>query len=203
MTHRRINVLALVLLAVAAAATWAVTRAGEGSAAAIVHGSTSARASDPAGHTPVRIDIPRAGVHARVVDLGLTDDGTLQTPAAEQGGYAGWYDRSAAPGDTGTSVIVGHGDGRRGRAVFRDLDAVRPADTVVVTRRDGSRARFTVTRVERVSRHALPIAAPRTDGDAPVLRLVTCGGERQHGGRRDRGRPAGMLVVHATAVRVS
>ncbi|MDX2648799.1 sortase [Streptomyces sp. PA03-1a] len=198
MTHRRINVLALVLLGLAAAATtWAVTRAGQG-AAAVVHGSTPARASDPAGHTPVRIDIPSADVHARVVDLGITDDGTLQTPATEQGRYAGWYDRSAAPGDTGTSVIVGHDDGGRGRAVFHDLHAVRRADTVVVTRRDGSRARFTVTRIEHVPRHSFPAQDLRSDGGVPTLRLVTCAGDRHDGHR-----PTGALVVHASAVRSS
>jgi sortase (surface protein transpeptidase) len=199
MTHRRINVLALALLAMAAAATaWAVTHAGQGNAAAIVHGSTSARAADPAGHTPVRIDIPSAGVHARVVDLGLTDDGTLQTPATEQGRYAGWYDRSAAPGDTGTSVILGHSDGRHDRAVFHDLDEVRPEDTVVVTRRDGSHARFTVTRVEKAPRRTSPTEALRMGGDTPILRLVTCAGDRHHGGRA-----AGTLIVHAAAARVS
>ncbi|MFE0628087.1 sortase domain-bontaining protein [Streptomyces sp. NPDC058864] len=199
MTHRRINVLALVLLAVAAAATvWAVTHAGQGDAVAVVHGSTPARASDPDGHTPVRIDIPSAGVHARVVDLGVTDDGTLQTPATEQGRYAGWYDRSATPGDTGTSVIVGHDNGGRGRAVFHDLHVVRPADIVVVTRRDGSRARFTVTRVERVPRQAFPAQYLRTESEGTALRLVTCARERQEGGR-----PAGMLVVEAAVVRTS
>ncbi|MFJ9914062.1 sortase domain-bontaining protein [Actinacidiphila glaucinigra] len=199
MTHRRINVLALVLLAVAAAATgWAATHAGQGRAAAVVHGSTPARASDPDGHTPVTIDIPSAGVHARVVDLGVTDDGTLQIPATEQGRYAGWYDRSAAPGDTGTSVIVGRDDGRRGRAVFHDLHEVRLADTVDVTRRDGSRVRFTVTQVEHLPRHALVTEVRRAGGDTSTLRLVTCAGDRHDGGR-----PTGTLVVRATAVHAS
>ncbi|WP_431959883.1 sortase domain-containing protein [Actinacidiphila sp. bgisy160] len=198
MTHRRINVLALVLLAVAAASAWAVTHAGRGEAAAVVHGSTPARASDPAGHTPVRIDIPGADVHARVVDLGVTEDGTLQTPTSEQGRYAGWYDRSATPGDTGTSVIVGHDDGGHGRAAFHGLHRVRPADTIVVTRRDGSRARFTVTRVEHVPWHSRRAQDLRTDGGVPALRLDTCAGDRHDG----RG-PAGALVVHATAARHS
>ncbi|MFF7675960.1 sortase domain-bontaining protein [Actinacidiphila glaucinigra] len=199
MTHRRINVFALVLLAVAAAATgWAATHAGQGRAAAVVHGSTSARASDPDGHTPVTIDIPSAGVHARVVDLGVTDDGTLQIPATEQGRYAGWYDRSAAPGDTGTSVIVGRDDGRRGRAVFHDLHEVRLADIVDVTRRDGSRVRFAVTRVEHLPRHALVTEVRRAGGDTSALRLVSCAGDRHDGGR-----PTGTLVVRATAVHAS
>ncbi|MEU1616129.1 sortase [Streptomyces sp. NPDC005722] len=199
MTHRRINVLALALLAIAAATTgWAVAHGGRGDAVAVVHGSTPVRASDPGGHTPVRIDIPSAGVHARVVDLGVTDDGTLQTPATEQGRYAGWYDRSAAPGDHGTSVIVGHDDGGRGRAVFHDLHDVRPTDTVVVTRGDGSRARFTVTRVEHVPRRSLPAQALLRDDGTAALRLVTCASDRH-----DDGRPPGTLVVHAIAVRTS
>ncbi|MDX3074318.1 sortase domain-bontaining protein [Streptomyces sp. MI02-7b] len=192
--HRRVNVLALALLVAAAAGTaWAVWRTGSGRADAVVHGSTSARAADPAGHTPVRLDIARARVHARVLDLGLNDDGSLQTPGAEEGRrWAGWYDRSAAPGDPGTAVMVGHHDTGSGRGVFHDLGDLRPADTVVVTRRDGSRARFTVTRVVRVPGRSRPAEAWSTGAGGPSLRLITC--------TRGQG---DSLIVDAAAVRSS
>ncbi|MFD3453632.1 sortase domain-bontaining protein [Streptomyces sp. NPDC058691] len=193
-SHRRVNVLAVALLVAATAVTlWAVGRTGAGRANAVVHGTTSARAADPAGRTPVRVDIARARVHARVLDLGLDDDGSPQTPAPEQARrWAGWYDRSAAPGESGTAVLVGHHDVGGGRGVFHDLGDLRPADTVVVTRRDGGRARFAVTRIVRVPGHPRPAEGSSTGAGAPSLRLISC----THG----RGV---SLIVDATAVRSS
>ncbi|MFJ4846035.1 MULTISPECIES: sortase domain-bontaining protein [unclassified Streptomyces] len=196
-SHRRINLLALALLAVATAVTVRAVghtgAGGHGAGDAVVHGSTSARAADPSGHTPVRLDIARARVHARVLDLGLNDDGSLQTPAGDEGRHwAGWYDRSAAPGDPGTAVLVGHHDTGGARGVFHDLGDLRPSDTVVVTRRDGSRARFAVTRVRRVPGRSRLTGAWSTGTGAPALRLITC--------TRGRG---DYLVVDAAAVRPS
>lgn len=105
----------------------------------------------------MRVHTARARVHARVLDLGLNDDGSLQTPAGDEGRrWAGWYDRSAAPDDPGTAVMVGHHDTPSGRGVFHDLGDLRPADTVAVTHRDGSRARFAVTRDLRVPGRSRP-----------------------------------------------
>lgn len=192
--HRRVNAAALALLAVAAATVWSVMHAGDRDSAAAVHATARARATDPPPHTPVRIDIPAAGVHAVVLDLGLKDDGTPQTPDGEQGGYAGWYDRSAAPGEAGAAVIVGRGGTRRGRpAVFHGLRALRRHDLIVITRQDGSRARFVVIRVRaRSAADAFRLPAPRrqapgsrTPGSPapgspghlrPSLRLVSCAG---------------------------
>ncbi|MDX6345868.1 MAG: hypothetical protein QOF84_658 [Streptomyces sp.] len=165
--HRRVNVAAVVLLAVAAATVWVVVQSRAREAAATVRATAAARATDPPPHTPVRIDIPAAGVHAAVMDLGLTDDGSPQALTGTQRGYAGWYDHSSAPGDGGAAVIVG-------RDVFRRLGALRGHDSIDITRQDGSHARFTVTRVDDS-----PTAAALLDpggGDRPSLRLISGAG---------------------------
>ena len=177
MSHRRINALALLLLALAGAvALWALRHAGPAVGAVTVHATAGSRASVPSAHTPVVIDIPRAEVHARVLDMGLNADGTLQTPGPAQGGSAGWYDQSAAAGDGGTTVIVGQYRIRHRRAVFRHLGLLRPHDVIDVTRRDGSHARFVVTRVVRAFRPTLLTGGAFAPERGAEPRLVACTG---------------------------
>jgi Sortase domain len=60
--------------------------------------------------------------------------------------------------------------------VFYRLSRLRKGDKIVVVRRDGSRARFTVQGSERFPKDAFPTARVYGRTDAPTLRLITCGG---------------------------
>lgn len=126
---------------------------------------------------PVRVDIPRIGVHSRLLSLGLEHDGTLEVPSLEQAQLAGWYDKGPTPGERGPAVIVGHVDTKKGPAVFYELGRLHPGDAVNVTRKDGKVAAFTVDSVERVSKKRFPTG--RVYGEVPFagLRLITCGGD--------------------------
>jgi sortase (surface protein transpeptidase) len=126
---------------------------------------------------PVRVDIPRIGVHSRLLSLGLEHDGTLEVPSLKQAQLAGWYDKGPTPGERGPAVIVGHVDTKKGPAVFYGLGRLRPGDAVNVTRKDGKVAAFTVDSVEHVSKKNFPTS--RVYGEVPFagLRLITCGGD--------------------------
>src|SRR5689334_13554351 len=50
------------------------------------------------------VQIPSIGVDAKVIDLGLNPDGTLEVPADFS--VAGWYSLGPKPGQVGPSVIV-------------------------------------------------------------------------------------------------
>jgi sortase (surface protein transpeptidase) len=148
------------------------------------------RLTEP-GATPMTVRIPRIGVSAEVIDLGLRSDNTLDVPSDFS--QTGWYERGAAPGDPGPSVIVGHIDSKTGPAVFHGLQRLVEGDLVYVERSDGFTARYRVTGASRVSKESFPteqVYGPSVD---PVLRLITCGGAFD----RDAGSYNGNLIVFA------
>ncbi|MEV4244016.1 class F sortase [Streptosporangium canum] len=125
---------------------------------------------------PTRIMIPRIGVNAPLVVLGLEGDGTLAVPPLDHADVAGWYGGGPTPGEPGSAVIVGHLDTRTGPAVFARLDELRPGDAIGVARGDGTVALFAVERLEQAPKDRFPAdrVYGRTGGRR--LRLVTCGG---------------------------
>jgi Sortase domain len=123
---------------------------------------------------PVRIEIPAIGVRAPIILLGLNPDRSLEVP--EDFDDTGWWSGGSRPGETGPAVIVGHVDSRTGPAVFYRLRELRRGDEVVVVRRDGTRARFTVLGSERYPKDEFPTARVYGRTDGPTLRLITCGG---------------------------
>ncbi|MDX2818603.1 class F sortase [Streptomyces sp. NPDC001902] len=129
---------------------------------------------------PLRIDIPSAGIHAKLVERGLTADGAVDPPPFTTPNVAGWYGRGPAPGDAGAALIVGHVDTRTKAAVFYALSTVTQGDLVEVTRSDGSVAEFAVEGVEIVDKTGFRPDRVYGSGVRPELRLITCGGTFDH-----------------------
>jgi len=127
--------------------------------------------------TPVRVDIPRVGIHSRLLSLGLERDGTLAVPSLAQAQLAGWYEKGPTPGERGPAVIVGHVDTKKGGAVFYSLGRLHPGDRVDVTRKDGKVAVFTVDSVEHVSKAHFPTKRVYGEVGFAGIRLITCGGD--------------------------
>jgi sortase (surface protein transpeptidase) len=123
---------------------------------------------------PVRVEIPAIGVNAPVIRLGLNPDHTLQVPT--NFGDTGWWSGGPRPGDPGAAVIAGHVDSHTGPAVFFRIGDLRPRDTIIVDRRDGSRARFTVLGSEQYSKAHFPTARVYGRTRGATLRLITCSG---------------------------
>ncbi|MEU5670349.1 sortase [Micromonospora sp. NPDC047753] len=123
---------------------------------------------------PTSIEIPRIGVNATIMSLGTNPDGTVQVPPLEKADQAGWYEPGASPGETGNAVIVGHVDSAvLGPAVFFDLGALTPGDTVTVRRADGVPATFTVDSVKSYPKTAFPtelVYGPSLSPRHPSLR---------------------------------
>ncbi|MGW3247239.1 class F sortase [Streptomyces sp. NPDC001070] len=128
---------------------------------------------------PVRIELPRLGIRAAVRPVGVHRDGTVQVPSPSRAAEAGWYAGSAAPGQAGPTVILGHVDSARlpgGKAAFYSLGGARRGDRVTVTREDGVVVRFTVDAAVLVAKTHFPTRAVYGPTQAPALRLITCGG---------------------------
>ena len=122
---------------------------------------------------PVRIVIPDIGVDARVVPIGLTEEGALAVPDF---GLAGWYQLGPRPGDPGPAVIAAHVDSRAGPDVFYRLRELVPGAVVRISDAAGTVHEFTVSAVEQHDKDQLPADRIWSDEDAPALRLITCGG---------------------------
>jgi hypothetical protein len=139
---------------------------------------------------PMAITIASIGVKAGIVGVGLQADGAMQVPAPDQ---VGWYTRGPRPGAPGPAVLVGHVYYRT-PAVFYRLRELRRGDQIIIRQRHGPTTRFTVVRLERVPKTALPVGRIWTTTPEPQLRLITCGGSYDHatGHYRDN------LIVYAT-----
>jgi sortase family protein len=123
---------------------------------------------------PVRIEIPSIGVDAPVIPLGLNPDRTLEVPTDY--GDTGWWTGGSRPGERGPAVIAGHVDSKTGPAVFFRIGELAPGAPIVVARRDGSRARFTVVGTERYPKDDFPTARVYGRTRGATLRLITCSG---------------------------
>lgn len=139
--------------------------------------STAQVASVPVTHPiaePARMVIPAISVRAKLIPVGLLDDGAMETPPF---GLAGWYKLGPVPGATGPAVIVAHVDSKKGPDVFYRLRELKPGDKVEVYGADGDVAVFTVESQEEVLKKDLPTERIWNQTDQAVLRLITCGGE--------------------------
>jgi hypothetical protein len=120
---------------------------------------------------PVRVAIPKLGVRARIVPLGLNGDGTLQVP--ESFADTGWWAGGALPGEPGPAVVAGHVGSPAGQAVFFRLGSLRRGDVIRIARRDGSVVGFAVQRVARYPKTRFPAAQVYGATRRPTLRLIT------------------------------
>jgi sortase (surface protein transpeptidase) len=128
---------------------------------------------------PTRIEIPKIDVHANVIKVGVNPDGTVGTPPLSDAKVAGWYDGSAAPGQTGAAVIDAHVDSamvKGFQGAFFSLSAAKPGMLIDVTRADGTVAVFTVDEVQVTLKTAFPTEKVYAPTSYPALRLITCGG---------------------------
>ncbi|MEV7566509.1 class F sortase [Streptomyces tanashiensis] len=142
-----------------------------------------------------RIKIPAIQVAAPVMDVGLDADDWVAAPPPEDPNLAGWYQNGIAPGQRGTSVIVGHVDNAKGPAVFYGLGSLQKGQHIEVERYDGRVAVFEIYGVEVYAKDNFPGVQVYADNGEPELRVITCGG----GYTRTRGYD-GNVVVYARMV---
>jgi sortase (surface protein transpeptidase) len=125
---------------------------------------------------PVSVDVPSIGAHSSLVPLGLNADKTVQVPPVDQPLQAGWYSYGPTPGQVGPAVVLGHIDGNHQKGIFWRLHEVKKGDQIVVGRQDGSKATFTVSKVDQIAKQSFPTEAVYGNTTAPEIRLITCGG---------------------------
>ena len=161
-----------------------------------------AQSADPAPvAAPASLTIPLIGVKTNLITLGLAAGGAMQVPSAVS--VAGWYTGSPRPGSIGSSVIVGHVDGKvnstEARGVFFRLNTLKAGDGIFVKRADGTTVEFRVTKVQQYLKDEFPtqdVYGPTPDAE---LRLITCGGAFDPAS----GHYLSNIVVYATQVKLA
>jgi hypothetical protein len=149
----------------------------------------------PTAPLPVALQIPAIGVRTGLIQLGLTQQGTLQVPSSPS--VAGWYTGSPRPGEIGSSIIAGHIDSYQGPGVFYRLRELHPGDRIYVRQTGGSLAVFRVTEVRQYPKAKFPTAdvyGPVPDAE---LHLITCGGTFDYATHNY----LSNIVVYSTQVR--
>ncbi len=146
---------------------------------------------------PLSLAIPRIGVRARIIPLGLSPDGSPAVPPLTTPFVTSWYDAGPTPGARGAAVIFGHVDSAAvGPAVFYSLGRLRVGNLIDVTLADRRTAVFSVYAAGLYPKAGFPTLAVYGYTRWPTLRLVTCGG----GFDRRSGHYLGNVVVFAEYV---
>ena len=129
----------------------------------------------PVNTSPVvRLQVPRIGIDARVVILGVDPDGTMQSPANPRDVAA--YTFAAHPGEVGNVVMAGHLDYiNYGAAVLWRLRELQAGDDVFVELEDGSRFVYRVLSLTSYDADA-PVAEIVGPTPTQAITLITCAG---------------------------
>ncbi|HLY67145.1 MAG TPA: class F sortase [Chloroflexota bacterium] len=139
---------------------------------------------------PKELLIPAIHVDAPVEQVGTTPDGVMDVP--KQWNDVGWFDQGYLPGQQGHAVIAGHLDSTTDKAVFWELNKLKPGDQVIVDENDGSQLTFDVTGSDVYPYNQAPLQQIFGPADTPMLNLITCNGTFDQGSKNYDKR----LVVH-------
>lgn len=128
---------------------------------------------------PAELIIPKIGVNATIIDLGLESNGSLNVGPLdhqpEASDEAGWYTGSVRPGQIGPAVIAGHIN-YSGPGVFEYLTDLRVGDLIYVKRFGGSIVEFRVTMVQTKLKTDFPTGGVFDPTPDAELRLISCTG---------------------------
>lgn len=122
------------------------------------------------------ISIPKLGIHAPVISVGLTSTGAVGTPSNIW--EAAWYNGSAKPGQDGATFIDGHSSASGG-ALFGHLEKLVNGDTIKIERGDGTIITYKVVKTAVVDKDQVDMRAMLTPygGASKGLNLITCEGD--------------------------
>lgn len=144
---------------------------------------------------PSVLVVPRIGIEAVVVPVGVTPDGQLEAPVDYR--RAGWYQDGPAPGEPGRAILDGHVDSRTGPAVFYRLRELRHGDEITIRLGGTGEVRtFVVRESSRYWTDEVPLDLVYGPSDRPELVLITCAGRFDRGGGGYQQRQIVIAAMH-------
>lgn len=124
---------------------------------------------------PSRLEIRSIGVDASVLELGVKDDGTMESPQGPD--PVAWYDFSPTPGNPGNTVFAGHRDWYTGATgVFWRLGELSPGDAVSVRLADGSTVEYAVKLSVLIPPDGMKIEEIVGQTPDEMITLISCEG---------------------------
>ena len=126
------------------------------------------------GIAPIRLVIPRLGVAADVVPVGLDDDGAMSAPKDPD--EVAWYALGPGMGLMGNVVLAAHVDWAGRQRVFGSLGRLGPGDEVIVWDEIGQQYVYQVEWSRWVDAGGAPVEDIFAQETRPELTLITCGG---------------------------
>lgn len=125
---------------------------------------------------PATLSIPALNIETGIRPVGVDKDNQVVIP--EDIDKVGWYKFGATPGSgQGSSVVVGHRDGRNyGKGAFYNLAALEPDDEVTITNAEGAKLTYRVIGRESIYKEELPIRELFREDGSEVLTLISCSG---------------------------
>ena len=125
---------------------------------------------------PRYISIAKISVKAMVKPVGVTAANQIESPRNVFD--AGWYNKSAKPGQPGAMVFDGHVSSWDTNGVFYELKKLEAGDEIKIERGDGTVFSYKVTRSQIYEADKVDMAAALTpvNPDKPGLNLITCTG---------------------------
>jgi LPXTG-site transpeptidase (sortase) family protein len=130
-----------------------------------------------AADLPRYLRIPKYGVKARIVRLGVLNDGELATPRSIWD--VGWYDGSSKPGEVGAGLLAGHYSGPTQPGAFAKISQLVAGDSFTIERGDGTVFSYRVVKTETLPNSKVSMAGalvsvvPGKKG----INLITCAGQ--------------------------
>lgn len=129
-----------------------------------------------AANMPRALYIAKLGIAARIMPMGTTAGDSIQAPINIHD--AGWYNKSALPGETGALFIDGHASGSTRMGLFAYIDTLKVGDSVEVEKGDGTRLAYIVKKVESVPKDTVDMSSVLSPYEVGTkgLNLMTCTG---------------------------
>jgi len=122
---------------------------------------------------PVRIKIPEINVDSLIESVGLTPEGAMDVPKAQEN--VAWFNLGTRPGESGSAVMAGHYGIKDGRgSVFDKLYKLRPGDKIIIEDEKGMLSTFVVSGNKRYNPSDNALAVFSSSDGKSHLNLITC-----------------------------
>jgi len=126
---------------------------------------------------PRYLIIPKLGVDASILPIGINPGGSLGTP--NNVFNTAWYDKSSKPGQKGAMLIDGHISSWTTHGVFYGLNTLLPGDIIDVQGGNGAIFTYKVVKTQIYNSNNVNMSAALLpiDPTKPGLNLISCTGE--------------------------
>lgn len=129
----------------------------------------------PLGVPPVKLMIPSLGVEAQVEAVGDDPDGAMSTPTNPDD--VAWYELGPGMGVPGNAVFAAHVNWAGRLRPFGRIHLLEPGDVIQVIDEEGRGFEYAVESSHWVRAEGAPVDEIFAQPSAPMVTLITCGGE--------------------------